>query len=345
METVPAIPEREKARRYWWRFLSVFGEECYKTWRQELLASAIASIATFFITWANDTLAWSTLRTALRATAITLAVFAIWHLVKVPYLLTHPREKPHKLAGYFGVFIVLCLMAGAASVAVVVKAHWSSTVTPRAPPTATSKPEKPTEQKAADPTPQSPSKPATPDKQPPAGCGRTIPATPRGGSKPPAAGGNVAVGTGANSGTLTVQPGGAVSFGQQGGITVGQLTVTPEDLTPTQLDYYVDNSPTADSSYPNEVKIKITTSKRIDNPSLVLFFSGPIEMPKHAPFSCMMCSAQSVIDDATGETGLWIYWQQPTFSRDSPLSFTLESVSPVIITRITRGPDPPFMRR
>jgi hypothetical protein len=124
MEETTTRTATEKVHHYWWRFLSVYGEECYKTWRQELLASVIASGATFLITWANDTLAWSTLRTALGATAITLALFALWHLVKIPYLLTHTRNEPRKLAGYFGVLIVLCLMGGAGLIAVTVKEHW-----------------------------------------------------------------------------------------------------------------------------------------------------------------------------------------------------------------------------
>jgi hypothetical protein len=117
----------EKPHHYLWRFLSLFGEECYRTWRQELLASVIASFAAFVITWANDTLAWSTLKTALLATAIALATFALWHLVRVPYLLTHPRETYGKLTGYFGVLIVLCLMAGTATLATIVVRHWKTT--------------------------------------------------------------------------------------------------------------------------------------------------------------------------------------------------------------------------
>jgi heme/copper-type cytochrome/quinol oxidase subunit 4 len=116
-------PELEKAHHYWWRFISLFGEQCYKTWRQELFASAIISIATFAITWATNTLAWSTLKTALLATGLTLSAFALMHLVKVPYLLTRPREKPQKIAGYFGVFIILCLVAGAGWVLVMGARH------------------------------------------------------------------------------------------------------------------------------------------------------------------------------------------------------------------------------
>jgi hypothetical protein len=114
----------ERPHRYLWRFLSLFGEECYKTWRQELLASVIASIATFGITWLNDTLAWSTLRTALFATALTLAVFALWHLLRTPWLLTHPRAKRHNLFGLIGAVVMLCLIAGFTMTAVIVVRHW-----------------------------------------------------------------------------------------------------------------------------------------------------------------------------------------------------------------------------
>lgn len=109
----------DKPHQYWRKFFAVFGEECYRTWRGELLASALCSGATFVITWARDQLVWSTLKTALCATALTLAGYAIWHLIKVPYLLTKPREKYHNLAAGFGIFILFCLIAGAATTAVV----------------------------------------------------------------------------------------------------------------------------------------------------------------------------------------------------------------------------------
>ena len=128
---IPLLPEPGKAHHYLWKFLCLFGEECYKTWRQELLASVVVSIITCAITYANDKLAFSNLKTALWATLLTLATFAIWHLCKIPYLLTKRHDRSPKIAGVFGIVIVVCLMAGAATGAGVIVEHWNLKPTPK----------------------------------------------------------------------------------------------------------------------------------------------------------------------------------------------------------------------
>ncbi len=37
------------ASSYYWTFSRVFGKECYRTWRQELLASVLTACVTFGI--------------------------------------------------------------------------------------------------------------------------------------------------------------------------------------------------------------------------------------------------------------------------------------------------------
>jgi hypothetical protein len=62
---------------YYWRFLLEFGQECYRTWRWELFASFVVSLATYLLTKGDDPLAWRNFQIALVATAVTLAGFAL----------------------------------------------------------------------------------------------------------------------------------------------------------------------------------------------------------------------------------------------------------------------------
>lgn|GEM_PF-5483347 len=103
---------------YYWNLCKDFGRECYRTWRQELLASAIVIFVTLALTGG-----WKDFRTAMLATACTLGLFAIWHLVRVPWLLhqsVHGSEASHPgiLAGIFGIAILAGIFIGGYELAV-----------------------------------------------------------------------------------------------------------------------------------------------------------------------------------------------------------------------------------
>jgi hypothetical protein len=90
-----------------------FGRECYKTWRKELLASFICAVITFGITVARDSLALSNLRIAVWGALLTLAAFALFHLLATGYRITKPdRESPAVLPAVFGGLIILGMIGG-----------------------------------------------------------------------------------------------------------------------------------------------------------------------------------------------------------------------------------------
>jgi hypothetical protein len=118
----PPIPPKEflqpRPRLYYWRFCQKFGEECYRTWRAELLASLIVSLLTYFILKGDDPLAGRNFKIALLATVLTLAGFALWHLVRTPWLVHREVSAEETPAtrwsfGIFGIAVLIGLIAGA----------------------------------------------------------------------------------------------------------------------------------------------------------------------------------------------------------------------------------------
>lgn len=107
-----------KPHLYYWRFFQEFGQECYRTWRWELLASLCVSFITFAITKGDDPLAWRNFKSVFLATLLTLAVFALWHLVRTPWLVhravnSAPEQTTHWISGVFGVLVLTALGIGA----------------------------------------------------------------------------------------------------------------------------------------------------------------------------------------------------------------------------------------
>ncbi len=99
---------------YYWNFCKHFGMECYRTWRLELAASVLVA---FFVFVLNGD--WKDFRTALFATALALGCFAIWHLLRVPFLLHKSVNVPNgasenhpALAGIFGVLVIAGVFIG-----------------------------------------------------------------------------------------------------------------------------------------------------------------------------------------------------------------------------------------
>src|SRR5271155_1081881 len=112
VEVCAMEPKVWKWRQYYWALCRYLGEECYRTWRQELLASVIVILFTLILTGE-----WKDFRTALLATACTLGAFAVWHLLRIPWLLhrsvhRHGEAQPGILAGIFGMVIVVAMLVG-----------------------------------------------------------------------------------------------------------------------------------------------------------------------------------------------------------------------------------------
>jgi hypothetical protein len=107
-----------KPHLYYWRFLLEFGQECYRTWRWELLASFVVSFVTYLITTGDDSLAWRNFQIAFAATAVTLASFALWHLLRTPWpvhrsLQSTKESTPHWALGIVGIAVLSALIVGA----------------------------------------------------------------------------------------------------------------------------------------------------------------------------------------------------------------------------------------
>jgi hypothetical protein len=116
MDEEEAIKGAESPIQYLWTYLRRFGRECYRTWRQELMASVLVCIAAYVIAYVQgDPHAWADLRIALLASGIVLAFFVIWHLIRTPWLLHQDvsvgATPVGKRYGVLGAVIVLCLLA------------------------------------------------------------------------------------------------------------------------------------------------------------------------------------------------------------------------------------------
>ena len=106
-----------KPHLYYWRFCQEFGRECYRTWRWELFASLGVSFTTYMITKGDDPLAWRNFKVAFLATVLTLAGFALWHLVRTPWLVHRAVNSPeeatiHWSSGVLGVMVLAGLIVG-----------------------------------------------------------------------------------------------------------------------------------------------------------------------------------------------------------------------------------------
>jgi len=96
---------------YYWNLLKHFGLECYKTGRYEFWAGLIVALLTCVVT-RN----WYDYKTVLLTTAVALSLFAIWHLVHVPFILhshSHKSEgnaNPGVISGIFGIFVLVLMI-------------------------------------------------------------------------------------------------------------------------------------------------------------------------------------------------------------------------------------------
>jgi hypothetical protein len=142
--------------------------------------------------------------------------------------------------------------------------------------------------------------------------------------------------------TVVVQPGAVASFGQQGGITAGQVIISEEeDTRPITLDYSQEPMPPPHpGSFPYALRVTVKPNRKIESTSLAMTFDGPVEIPV-MPFSCMSCG-NGRINNTYGSPDLntaWIFWSFPTFTPDRPAVFVIESVHPVKLLSVSKGPE------
>lgn len=87
-----------------------------------MLASVLVSLFIYFLSVRENRAAWKDFRTALLATALTLGAFALWHLVRIPWLI-HKRVigreevREHWGFGVLGVTVMAALLFGGYSLA------------------------------------------------------------------------------------------------------------------------------------------------------------------------------------------------------------------------------------
>lgn len=106
-------PSQRNWPDYYWKFCKYFGKECYRTWRWELFSAVLVGFFTFVL--AGN---WKDFRTALLATALTLACLVLWHLVRLPWLLhraLHEQadHEPAFVSGFIGILVFAGLVFGA----------------------------------------------------------------------------------------------------------------------------------------------------------------------------------------------------------------------------------------
>jgi hypothetical protein len=111
--TSPSQAAPSRPHLYYWKLCEKFGEECYRTWRAELLATFLISVVTYFISKGDDPFAWRNFEVALISTALTLAAFAVWHLLRTPWLVHRQTIADEKSAAHWGFGILgIAVLAG-----------------------------------------------------------------------------------------------------------------------------------------------------------------------------------------------------------------------------------------
>jgi hypothetical protein len=103
-------PELSQWPHYYWNLGKHFGVECYRTWRWELFAFVLVTIFVAVLT-RN----WKDFSTALLATGLTLACFAIGRILRTPFLLhksliVENASEPHFMAGIFGIAVFAAVL-------------------------------------------------------------------------------------------------------------------------------------------------------------------------------------------------------------------------------------------
>src|SRR6266446_5363998 len=119
MTIVLDFPPRPSWFSYYWSCVKYFGEGCYRAWREELFSAIIFMVIAYFISIGVDTKAWDDLQIAFLSSGIGLAVFALWHLIRAPFLahanatVGNPNDPPPAYGyGILGILVLLAMAVG-----------------------------------------------------------------------------------------------------------------------------------------------------------------------------------------------------------------------------------------
>ncbi len=108
---------------YYWAFIKQCGHECWKTWRGEVLVSAITSGFIYLITPEGIDV-----RTVILATAYTLCIFVLWHTVRIPWILYEKLDEADHLKKIWGISGIVFM--GGTLVLFIYAAAWFFTMQP-----------------------------------------------------------------------------------------------------------------------------------------------------------------------------------------------------------------------
>ena len=81
---------------YYKELAKEFGRLCYESWRRELFAAVFVTLIAYGLSF-RDKGAWESTKIALEANAIVLFCFAVFHLIRVPYLVYRRTVPPVSL--------------------------------------------------------------------------------------------------------------------------------------------------------------------------------------------------------------------------------------------------------
>ena len=111
---------RPKWISYYWECAKHFGEECYRTWKEELSFAFIVMIVAYLISRGPDTRAANDLQVALLSSGIGLGIVALWHLIRAPFfahadaMVRDPNVSVPTWYGVLGIIVLLGLIIGGA---------------------------------------------------------------------------------------------------------------------------------------------------------------------------------------------------------------------------------------
>jgi hypothetical protein len=105
-----------RASSYYWQFLKMFGRECYRTWRTELLVGFLILVAVYIIS-GRDKDSFTVFVIGAEATLGIFVLFVAGHLIRTPFVLFRDRLHvsegglPEIADGYavFGIAILLSI--------------------------------------------------------------------------------------------------------------------------------------------------------------------------------------------------------------------------------------------
>ncbi len=118
MGIVLAYPPRPKWISYYWECAKHFGEECYRTWKEELSFALIVMFIAYLISRGPDIRAANDLQVALLSSGIGLGIVALWHLIRAPFfahadaVVGDPNASVPAWYGVFGILILLAMAIG-----------------------------------------------------------------------------------------------------------------------------------------------------------------------------------------------------------------------------------------